>query len=79
MSFDGQVLWKRRLVVCALAIIGAAIAPAAPTAVAALLRKRRLGALDAGTRGVVLSLKAVSDGDRFWRADIRRRRAIVRS
>jgi hypothetical protein len=70
MSFDGQVLWKRMLVVvCAVAIIGVAIAPAVPTAVAALFRKRRRGALDPGARGVDLSLKAVSRGDRGWRAD----------
>ncbi len=37
MSFDGQVLWKRRLVTaCAVEIIGKAIAPA-PTAPAAAL------------------------------------------
>src|SRR6187402_212946 len=70
MSFDGQVLWKRRLVVvCAVAIIGVAIAPAVPTAVAAFFRKRRRGALDAGARGVCLAVKAVSDSEGCWRAD----------
>jgi len=45
------------VVVCAVAIIGVAIAPAVPTAVAALFRKRRRGAVDAGTRGVFLAVK----------------------
>jgi hypothetical protein len=41
-------------------IIGAAIALAAPTVVAARLRKRRRVAMDARARAMVLSVKAVS-------------------
>jgi len=44
MSFAGQVLWKRSDTACALAIIGAAIAPAPAVAAAAFCRKRRRGA-----------------------------------
>ena len=44
MSFDGQVDWKRRLVVCARLTIGAARAPAAAAPVAAFFRNRRRGA-----------------------------------
>src|SRR6476620_721101 len=60
MSFEGQVLWNRKLVVVwAVDTIGAAIAVAAPTVVAALLRKRRRVA-NARVRGVVLSVNFVS-------------------
>jgi hypothetical protein len=46
MSLAGQVLWKRRLTVCALLTMGAAMA-AAPTAPAeACFRKLRRGAPD---------------------------------
>ena len=41
MSFAGQVLWKRKLTVCALETIGAAIAPAVAAPAAAFFRKRR--------------------------------------
>src|SRR4051812_3005930 len=41
MSLEGQVLWNRRLVVCAVDTMGAAVAPAPTAATAALRRKRR--------------------------------------
>jgi len=41
MSLAGQVLWKRRLTVCALDTMGAAMAPAATVPVAAFFKKRR--------------------------------------
>ena len=64
-SLDGQVLWKRKpSFLCAVEIIGAAMAVAAPTVVAALLRKRRRGATVRGLglfrQGCLLSDENVS-------------------
>ena len=82
MSFDGQVLWKRKLVVvCAVATIGAAIAPAAPTVVAALLRKRRRVANDAGRGGGLVGHVRSPGviGAACRPAAVRRRRAVDRA
>ena len=55
MSLAGQVLWKRKVVVCAFEIIGAAIAaePTAPAA-ACFRKPRRLAAVVLSLMGVCL-------------------------